>query len=460
MLNSKRSEEIQRIRYFLMSSNYDIYYQSISGIYNYFFNPWQTYKNVKDKIKKYDSKTKYLFELLMLGDELGINLAYNYFGKDIICDLINVNFLHKDNDLIRSDGYSIIPYLDRYFVVNLPLDYPTSKGSQDIYIGFDSYKLTNVIPHHKHNNHLDLCSGSGIQCIMAADAYERGIAVEVNKKAIDALKFNISLNELDEKINIINGDLYSKIPRNQKFDIITANPPFLPVPEKIAFPIAGDGGESGLETIHKILISFDNYLNEGGSAIIIGESLGNDDGSFLMDLLYKDLAFGYQGDLFLQAVNSKDDYINSIASFYYTINNKQEDEADNVIEWNEIFNKYKATHVYAFILKIKKLVSSKNSTFNQIRNYESINYRSIPSLNKEYKLINSPSSYFMLIDDKVVATLNKELKDCIQLCDGTHTIEEILNTALKSNGNNKNLSNIFLATCKALSQQNYMNINE
>lgn len=268
MLDSSNEEKIKIIKQCIYDCGYDIYYQKISGIYNYYFNPWQTYELVQKKLETYDIKIRNMFKLLLLGEPISEESAINSLGREFIENLLDVNFLINNNGILRSNGYSLVAYRERYFVASIPYDYPRCTGKQDIYIGLDSYKLADILPNRKIDRHLDLCSGTGIQSIMNAANFSEGYVVEKNKKVIPALKFNIILNGFNEKIKVINGDLFEKI-RNEKFDLITANPPFIPIPNQFDFPMAGDGGEDGLKIINRIIEGLNEHLNNNGEAIAI-----------------------------------------------------------------------------------------------------------------------------------------------------------------------------------------------
>ncbi|MFW9879719.1 MAG: hypothetical protein ACFFG0_42130, partial [Candidatus Thorarchaeota archaeon] len=74
---------------------------------------------------------------------------------------------------------------------------------------------------------------------------------------------------------------YSKNPfesdelnKTQKFDLIIANPPYVPVPSDEKYFKWGDGGEYGIEIISNILTEIKNYLSESGKLIMVAYSLG------------------------------------------------------------------------------------------------------------------------------------------------------------------------------------------
>ena len=122
------------------------------------------------------------------------------------------------------------------------------------------------------NTVLDLCTGSG--CIAIAIASKKNVKVvasDISAKALDVAKGNVTKLGLDEKISVIESDLFEKI--DGKFDVIVSNPPYIPTKEietldrevKEFDPlIALDGGEDGLDVYRRIAKEAKAHLNKGG----------------------------------------------------------------------------------------------------------------------------------------------------------------------------------------------------
>lgn len=80
---------------------------------------------------------------------------------------------------------------------------------------------------------VDFCTGTGIIAILLSGKVEeinKIYAVEVQKDVADMAKRSVALNNLEEKIEIINDDLkeINKYIDNGKVDAITVNPPYKP----------------------------------------------------------------------------------------------------------------------------------------------------------------------------------------------------------------------------------------
>lgn len=119
---------------------------------------------------------------------------------------------------------------------------------------------------------LDLCTGSG--CIAIALAKSKDIEVtasDVSKKALDVAKKNVEKHNLQEKVNLVESDLFKKI--DNSFDVIVSNPPYIKTADiekldkevKDFDPIiALDGGKDGLDFYRQIAKEAKAHLNEKG----------------------------------------------------------------------------------------------------------------------------------------------------------------------------------------------------
>jgi release factor glutamine methyltransferase len=73
---------------------------------------------------------------------------------------------------------------------------------------------------------LDMGTGSGVCAIVAAQHARRVVAVDINPAAVRCAAVNAQLNHLEHKIDILHGDLFDPV-RQQRFDLILFNPPFV-----------------------------------------------------------------------------------------------------------------------------------------------------------------------------------------------------------------------------------------
>jgi release factor glutamine methyltransferase len=131
-------------------------------------------------------------------------------------------------------------------------------------------------PHHLPSI-LDLCTGSG--CIALALAREfphaEVFGTDVSKEALAYAKKNAGINGI-KNVSFLRGSLFNPV-KGKKFDIITANPPYIRRDEIRTLqreirdwePLqALDGGEDGLNFYCQILSAALEYLNPGGNIFL------------------------------------------------------------------------------------------------------------------------------------------------------------------------------------------------
>ena len=107
---------------------------------------------------------------------------------------------------------------------------------------------------------LDLCCGSGVQGLLASRWSGQVVGVDLNPRAIRFSVFNALLNGI-ENIRFLCSDLYTQVD-GERFDVILANPPFVPS------PVAGchfrDGGRDGESVLRPIVERSTEFLTPDG----------------------------------------------------------------------------------------------------------------------------------------------------------------------------------------------------
>lgn len=186
----------------------------------------------------------------------------------LIRNIINTRVNNK-TPLIYAIGF--MKSYGAYFVVNENVLVPRSHLAELI---FDQFKPWLNLK--KKINMLDLCTGSGHLAILSSKFLNcnKVIASDICDKAIEIAKLNASLN--NRKINVIQSNLFSKINKNSKFDIIISNPPYvlsknmkkLPDEYRKEPKIALDGGFEGISLVEKIINQAQNYLSKTGILIL------------------------------------------------------------------------------------------------------------------------------------------------------------------------------------------------
>jgi len=134
----------------------------------------------------------------------------------------------------------------------------------------------------KITNILELCTGSGCLPIMLADAFPNAHVdtVDISADALAVAKLNVDEYELQDRITLIESDLYTNVPE-KKYDLIVTNPPYvnstsmgkLP-PEYLHEPqIALAGGDDGMDLVRKIVAGAAKRLTPNGILMV---EIGNE----------------------------------------------------------------------------------------------------------------------------------------------------------------------------------------
>jgi release factor glutamine methyltransferase len=129
---------------------------------------------------------------------------------------------------------------------------------------------------------LDLCTGSG--CVAAAIAHHLKAAVvvatDVSEPAVALARRNVERLGLSDRVTVEQGDLFepvSKLPDPLPFDLIVANPPYIPTAQVETLdrsvrdyePIGAlDGGIDGLVLHRRILKEAPGRLVRGGRVFL------------------------------------------------------------------------------------------------------------------------------------------------------------------------------------------------
>lgn len=124
---------------------------------------------------------------------------------------------------------------------------------------------------------LDLCTGSG--CIGLAAAHHLPQAdvdlSDISSAALRLAARNRSLHELDERVHLIESDLFAGI-GDRSYEVIVSNPPYVGAEEMESLPpeyrheprLALAAGETGLDLVLRILRDAPDYLTDEGVLIV------------------------------------------------------------------------------------------------------------------------------------------------------------------------------------------------
>jgi ribosomal protein L3 glutamine methyltransferase len=124
---------------------------------------------------------------------------------------------------------------------------------------------------------LDLCTGSGCLAILAALSFPHATvdAVDLSADALKVAARNVNDYELNERVQLVESDMFSKL-KGRKYDVIISNPPYVTAESMAALPqeylhepqMALASGKDGLDHVRIIMEDAPKFLNKNGLLII------------------------------------------------------------------------------------------------------------------------------------------------------------------------------------------------
>jgi carbamoyltransferase len=225
-----------------------------------------TIKNIDYYLKvrlKENNKLDVVIQLFLLCCSITLDKAIETFGESLLDLMIKAKLLEKKDSVICSP-VDVFPIRGFYIATDHAFSRLSVRKKVYPLMG-DSLCLARGILEENVESSLDLCTGSGVQAIVASEYSQKVIGVDINPRALNFARFNALLNQV-ENVEFREGNLYEAV-KNEKFDRITANPPFVPSPESKLY--YRDGAETGEVILEKIISGLPQYLKESGVCQIV-----------------------------------------------------------------------------------------------------------------------------------------------------------------------------------------------
>lgn len=197
--------------------------------------------------------------------------------KQVVDALEEENIISIENGILMTQGYQIICYDDFYIMIDGYINHG-EKGVHRSYIGLDTYLMLYYITMKKGGSYkgLDLCTGSGIGALFLSKYCDEVIATDIAEFPLKLAAFNFALNDKEDKITLREESYLDTLNREEKYDLVTCNPPFVCFPAGINAPIFAKGDEvDGLSFYRQFLEKADHVLTHNGKAYFVGNFAGD-----------------------------------------------------------------------------------------------------------------------------------------------------------------------------------------
>lgn len=189
-------------------------------------------------------------------------------GDDVV-ECLDRLYLIDSNDEQRTVffRFQLHPLMDRFILTD---GHISNRNFPDqVYpLGSDSHTLARMAPRPQVQRSLDLCTGSGVHAVLSGGHCQQAFGLDINPRALDFSCFNAIWNRRPQ-VAFLESDCYENVDSPTlglegacQFDLITANPPFVPTPEAIA--LCRGGGQTGEEVTEKIVAGLPRMLKPDG----------------------------------------------------------------------------------------------------------------------------------------------------------------------------------------------------
>lgn len=141
----------------------------------------------------------------------------------------------------------------------------------------DSWQLADAVRREAllpGSDALDLCTGSGVVAVAAAERGASVTAVDVSRRALLTTWWNVRRS--GRRVRLRRGRLFAPV-AGERFDLITANPPYVPA-DGDALPTRGPSrawaaGPDGRAVLDRLCDEAPGHLWPGGVLLVVHSSL-------------------------------------------------------------------------------------------------------------------------------------------------------------------------------------------
>jgi methylase of polypeptide subunit release factors len=269
------------------------HYDTVQRVHCFEHAPRWLDASVRQTLASCPQPTRDLVRLFFLGERLPAVRVARLCGEGLAAALLEAGLL-DDGPAGTAARYRLEVVGDHLLLV----EWPGGRAS-GVYFGEDSQFLRHVVRPRRGDRCLDLCTGTGVQALRCAAVAAHVDAVDLDPAAVRLARWNAVLNDLDDRVRVHEGDLWGALPPGTRYDHVVCNPPLVPVPEAVPYPLCGHGGADGLELVGRILAALPGRLAPGGRCTMIGACTGTVGAPAVLDALEPSVAAGMGVTVFL-----------------------------------------------------------------------------------------------------------------------------------------------------------------
>jgi Methyltransferase small domain len=268
-------------------------------------------------------------------------------GEEAVDLLLGAGVIRTAAGDMLGSARLLVNCCNRHVLAAPPPGHPQFAVSATPYCGSESLWFARYLalrgPYHSC---LDLCTGSGLLAMMPDSPSI--VAVDIDPSALAVAAFNFALNGRPAA-TLLQGDLFVPV-GDAIFDLVTANPPFLPGGPANRMPASGDGGRRGDEVLARILAEVAYHLAPGGEALIYAEGFGDRSGpAILADLAGMALSGTHDYTCWIGGSRNAQQMIFNLCRLWQLLGAT---EAEAWAHWREIASVMPVTHYHHAIWRV------------------------------------------------------------------------------------------------------------
>jgi methylase of polypeptide subunit release factors len=226
-------------------------------------NPRLDFDLYARRIANEHSRPATLAKLFLLGGAVAVGEAESALEPVETDALVQMGLAELDQNSVRP-----LARVSPYEGVLVASDVVTRPDPPDLVTGASpsAQRVERLTIRKPVRTALDLGTGSGVQALLTARHSEQVVAVDVNERGLAFARFNAALNRLSN-IDFREGSWFEPV-RDERFDLIVANPPYVVSPDSTF--LYRDGDLPADAVTQQLLGDAPAHLEDGGFAHVMG----------------------------------------------------------------------------------------------------------------------------------------------------------------------------------------------